>query len=158
MPGDDLLRFIGGPLAASWWWLVLAIVIVGAVVTWCVAVVVWTMPPQRLRAIPVIRDLHARLIRRRFIRSVQQITQRYRERTLSQAQAGAAYGRTVRSFLFLRTGVRAQYLHLADLTDGELSKAVPLLTVLDDAQFNTRSRADVTSLGRSAEELIRTWS
>ncbi len=34
------------------------------------------------------------------------------------------------------------------LAQGELSDAVPLLTVLHDAQFNPESRADVLALGR----------
>jgi hypothetical protein len=158
MPGDDLLRFIGGPLAASWWWLVLAIVFVAAVVAWCVGVIVWTLPPQRLRTIPVLRNLHARLIRRRFTRSIRNTSRLYVQRGLSPAQACGSYGRTVRAFLFVRTGIRAQYLHLGDLAAGELATAVPLLAGLHDAQFNAESRADVTGLGRSAEELIRKWT
>lgn len=158
MPGDDLLRFIGGPLPASWWWLALAIVIVAAVVAWCVGVLVWTLPPQRLRAIPVLRNLHARLIRRRFTRSIRNISRLYVQRTLSPAQACGSYGRTLRAFLFVRTGIRAQYLHLGDLAGGQIAAAVPLLAGLHDAQFNAESRADVTGLGRSAEELIRRWT
>lgn len=158
MPGDDLLRFIGGPLPPSSWWLVLAIAVVGLVLAWCAGVVVWTMPPHRLRTIPVIRELHAHLTRRRFVRAIQHTTQLHGERALSAAQASAAYSRTVRSFLFVRTGIRAQYLHLGDIADGELSEAVPLLTGLHDAQFNAESRAEVAALGRSAEELIRAWT
>ncbi|MCV7281798.1 hypothetical protein H7J88_19395 [Mycolicibacterium flavescens] len=158
MPGDDLLRFIGGPLPLPVWWTVLAVVLVLIAVGWCVGVLLWTLPPERLRRIPVLRTLHAKLIRRRFTRAIADTTALYQTRAMSGPQASAAYGRTLRSFLFVATGIRAQYLHLTELRDGELAKAVPVLTWLHDAQFNAESRADVTALGRSAEELIRTWS
>jgi len=158
MPGDDLLRFIGAPLPASPWWLALAIVLVVLVVTWWVGVIVWTMPPQRLRTVPLLGDLHATLIRRRFTRSIRQTSHLYVQQALSPGQASATYGRTVRAFLFLRTGIRAQYLHLGELAGGDLAAAVPLLAKLHDAQFNTDARTDVAALGRSAEELIRTWT
>ncbi|SEH46705.1 hypothetical protein SAMN04489835_0133 [Mycolicibacterium rutilum] len=158
MPGDDLLRFIGGPLPLPGWWTLLAVLLVVVAVGWCVGVVLWTLPPARLRRIPVLRNLHAKLVRRRFSKTIADTTARYQARALTGPQASAAYGRAVRSFLFVATGVRAQYLHLAELRDGELARAVPVLTRLHDAQFNADSRADVTALGRSAEELIRTWS
>lgn len=158
MPRDDLLRFIGQPPPPPVWWLVLAAVLVVAILGWCAGVMVWTAAPHRLRRIPVLRDLHARLLRRRFARTVRQTTQAYRERTLSGAQTGAAYSRALRSFLYLRTGIRAQYLHLPDLAASELASAVPLLMVLHDAQFNNETRADIVALGRSAEELIRRWT
>lgn len=160
MPGDDLLRFIGGPDALSAWWSIAALVLVLAVVGWCIALVVWTLPPARLRRIPLLRNVHAALTRRRFRRTIQATTRSLHERTLSPAEASAAYGRAVRSFLFVRTGIRAQYLHLSDIaeTDGDVARAVPLLAALHDAQFNAESRGDVTALGRSAEELVSSWT
>lgn len=158
MPGDDLLRFLGGPLPLSAWWPVLAGLLVVLVVVWCVGVVLWTLPPERLRKLPVLSNIHAALTRRRFLRAIRTTTQRFRDRTLSPAQASAAYDRTLRSFLFVRTGLRAQYLHLSDMSEGDLNRAVPLLSALDDAQFNNQSRSDVTALAHSAEELVRRWT
>lgn len=158
MPGDDLLRFIGGPLAPSGWWLVLAAVIIVALVAWCAGVVIWTLPPHRLRTIPVLRDWHANLTRRRFTRAIEETTARYGRRELSREGAATAYNHTLRSFLYLRTGVYAKNLLTEYLAQSELSDAVPLLTLLQDVQFNPESRADVLALGRSAEELIHAWT
>lgn len=158
MPGDDLLRFIGGPFAPSWWWVVLAAVLLTAAAAWVVGLIVWTLPPHRLRTIPVIRDVHRRLTQRRFIRAIDQTTRAHQQRALSVPQAVAAYSRALRTFLFMRTGINARYLHLDDISDGALAPAVPLLRRFHDAQFNAGTRADVDGLGRAAEELIRSWT
>lgn len=160
MPGDDLLRFLGGPLPLSWWWPVASILLVAVVIAWCVGVLVWTLPAQRLRSVPVLRRLHAVLIRQRFLRRLDDIAARFQDRELTVAQAGAAYDRTLRSFLFVRTGIRVQYLHLADLApaEAELARAVPLLAALDDAQFNAETTSDIDTLGRSAAAMVRAWT
>ncbi|MDG4669366.1 hypothetical protein [Mycobacterium sp. 236(2023)] len=157
MPGDDLLRFLGGPLPLSAWWPAIAVLLVILVAAWCAGVWVWTLPPERLRTIPLLRSVHTTLLRRRFLHSIHDTTQRFHERALTPAQASAAYDRAVRSFLSVHTGVRAQYLHLDDLAQTGAAKAAPLLAAFDDAQFNNQTRSDVTALGRSAEELVRTW-
>lgn len=158
MPGDDLLRFIGGPLAPSAWWLVLAALIVVAFIAWCAGVVIWTLPPQRLRTIPVIRDWHAKLVRRHFRHEIQAISDQFNQRALSGEDAATAYNHTLRSFMFVRTGVYAKNLLTDFLAESELSESVPLLTRMHEAQFNPESRSDVAALGRSAEELINAWT
>ncbi|GBE66341.1 hypothetical protein MFM001_28030 [Mycobacterium sp. MFM001] len=158
MPADDLLRFVSGPLPFSAWWLWVGLFLIVAVICWLAGIFVWTMPPARLRAMPVIGGLHARLLRRRFARSVVRICGQYRSGAISARQAGAAISRTLRSFLFMATGTRAQYLHVGDIASGELAPAGPLLEALGDIQFNGDSRVDVGAVGRSTEELIRSWS
>lgn len=157
MPVDDLLRFVGGPSASSMWWLCGGILLVVLVIAWCVGVFVWTMAPARLRAIPVIDGVHGWLVRRRFARSVAQTNAQFLAGVLTPAQAGAGLSRILRSFLFVATGVRAQYLHVGDLAEGELAAVRPLLDALNDARFSGQSRADMAALGRAAEELIRSW-
>ena len=157
MPGD-LLRFIGGPPDPSGWWLLLCLLSFVLAVGWIAAVLVWTLPPQRLQRIPGARKLHRTLVRRRFVTSIRRTSQQYRDMAYTPAQASAAYGRTVRSFLFVWTGIRAQYLQRVELANGELARAVPLLDLFHDVQFNDESGMDVLSLGRSAEELIRSWT
>jgi hypothetical protein len=158
MPADDLLRFIGGPLPFSSWWLWIGVISILAVIVWCVGVFIWTMSPARLRTVPVVNVLHGRLIRRRFARSVRKIIQHYRAGGLSQQHASAAVSRTLRSFLYVATGAPAQYMHVGEIATGELARAEPLLAALNDIQFNRGTRADVGDLGRSAEELIRSWN
>ena len=107
-----------------------------------------------------LRSIHGALVRRRFLRSIRSTTREVRERAVTPLEASAAYDRTLRSFLFVRTGVRAQYLHLSDLevTDSRLGRAVPLLAALDDVRFNTESRSDVVALGHQAERLVSSWT
>jgi hypothetical protein len=155
--GEELLRFVGGPLPYSTGWLLLGVILVVGVIVWWTTVLLWTMPPARLRRIPVVRDLHRWLTRRRFVRSVRRIADRYRDATLSPAQAGAGLGRVLRSFLFVRTGVPAQYLHTGEIAHGDLARAAPLLEQIDDVQFNADSAVDVLTLSTDTERLITAW-
>lgn len=154
---DDLLRFVGGPMPYSSGWLWLGLVIVLLVIAWYVGVFVWTLPAQRLRRLPVARSLHARLLRRRYARSVHRIAARHRDGELTDAEAGAAMSRILRSFLHQATGTRAQYMQLDDIASGELAPAAPTLAALDDAQFNAASPVRVGDVGATTEELIRSW-
>lgn len=155
---DDLLRFVGGPMpySASWLWLGLLVTVL--LICWYIGVFVWTLPSHRLRRLPVVRSLHAVLLRRRFARTVERVTARHRDGDLTTAEAGAALSRTLRSFLHQATGTRAQYLHVDDIASGPLAPAAPTLAALDDAQFNTGSGVRVGEVGDATEELIRSWA
>lgn len=154
---DDLLRFVSGPTpySATWLWLGLLLMIV--LMCWYVGVFVWTLPSQQLRRLPAVRSLHARLLRRRFAGAVARLSVRHRNGELTTPEAGAAMSRTLRSFLNQATGAPAQYMHLDDITSGELISAAPTLAALDDAQFNTASPVRVDEVGAATEELIRSW-
>lgn len=158
MPTDDLLRFIGAPLPFSAWWIVFGVLLVLAVIAWLTGVFVWTLPPSRLRRIPLIRTMHAWVTRRRFVGAVRAAGERYRAGGATAAQTSAEISRTVRSFLYVKTGIRAQYLHLDDIAGGPLAPAASLLGGLNVARFDPQARADVAALGQSAEELISTWT
>jgi hypothetical protein len=155
---DDLLHFVGGPMPYSPWWLWLGLLLFLLVIGWCAGVFVWTLPSHRLRRIPVVRSLHAALLRRRFTHAIRSVDKQYRAGELSAAQASAQMSRILRSFLHQATGTRAQYMHLDDITASPLAKAVPLFSELNDAQFNATSDVDVTAAGSAAEEMIRTWT
>jgi hypothetical protein len=77
---------------------------------------------------------------------------------VAPAQASASISRALRSFLYVATGIKAQYMHVEQLADGPLGTAVPVLMGLNEAQFNPEGRADVGALARSAEELISSWN
>jgi hypothetical protein len=157
MPGD-LLRYLVGPTGFSgWWWLVVGLC-AAVIIGWYVGAYVWTLPAGRLRTIPVIGELHARLLRRRFAHSIASITENYRAGRLSAAQAAAAMSRTLRSFLHVITGARAQYMHIGDITgNSELARAAPVFTALHDVQFSL-AQTDIDRVAALATEVIRTWS
>lgn len=156
MPGD-LLRFIGGPTPYSSWWLWLAVLLLVVVIAWYSSVFVATLPTERLRELPALGDVHARLLRRRFAGSIRRITERRRRGELSDAQAYDQMSHTVRSFLHQMTGLRAQYLHVDEIAAGPLAPAAALIAALRDARFDTGADADPDRLGAQAEELIRSW-
>jgi len=158
VPSDDLLRFIGSPLPFSSWWLWAGVIIVVAVIAWCAAVYVWTLSPARLRTLPLLNRLHTALVRRRFARAVRRTREHYLAGGLSAAQAGAQVSRTLRSFLYVSTGVRAQYLHVGAIAAGPLAPARPLFDALNDIQFNRTARSDFAAVSDSAEEFIRSWN
>ena len=155
---DDLLRHVIGPQAYSSWWLWLGLLLIVSVIGWYAGIFVWTLPSHRLRRIPVVRRLHARLIRNRFARRVRSIADEHCAGQMSAPVACAAISRTVRSFLHQSTGARAQYLHVEAMADAELAGATPLLTRLGDAQFNAQTTVDVADVSARAQELIRSWT
>ncbi|MEZ0355869.1 hypothetical protein [Mycobacterium sp. SA01] len=157
MPGD-LLRFVGGPTPYSSWWLWLAIILLVVVIVWYAAVFVVTLPGTRLRELPGLGDLHARLTRRRFAGAIRHTRELRGRGELSDAQAYDQMSHTVRSFLHQATGVRAQYLHVDEIAAGTLAPAAPLIAALRDARFDAGTDADPDRLGAQAEELIRSWT
>jgi hypothetical protein len=157
VPGD-LLRHIFGPERYSTDWLWWAVLIFVSVSGWYTGVIVWTLPSHRLRRIPVVRRIHARLIRHRFARFVRGIADEHLAGRMAAPAACSAISRTVRGFLHQATGKRAQYLHIVAMADGQLAAAAPLLSRLADGQFNAEARVDVADVGARAQELIRSWT
>jgi hypothetical protein len=154
----DLLRYISGPTPYALWWAVIAAALIAALIGWYAAVYVWTLPPATLRKIRGVSMLHRRLVARRFARAVSATTGSYRAGAMTPAQACAAYSRTLRSFLNVATGQRAQYMHTEDLAGGMLAPAAPLISALNDARFTPAARVDVERFGVAVEEMIRSWT
>jgi hypothetical protein len=157
MPGD-LLRYLGGPTGFAWWWWLVAGVCAALVIGWYAGVYAWTLPPARLRRLPVVGSVHSWLLRRRFRRAVADIIDQYRAGGLSDGQAAAAVRRTLRSFLCVATGKRVQYMHIDDITSRpELAPAAPVFAALNDIQFST-DRTDFPAVAHAASEVMRAWT
>ena len=155
---DELLRFVIGPTPYSSRWLWLALFLLLTVICWYVAVFAFTMPARRIRGLPIIGATRSELLKRRSARAVRTVGERYRAGELAAAPAAAAVSRELRVFLHHATGVRAEYMQVNAIAASELSSAAPVLSELNDAQFNADSTSDVGAASDSAEELIRTWS
>ncbi|WP_421843937.1 hypothetical protein [Mycobacterium sp.] len=118
----------------------------------------WTLPAAQLRRIPLVRSVHTRLLRRRFSRTITAVVGNYRSGRLSGGQAASAMSRTLRSFLNISTGARAQYMHIDDITnDTQLTTTAPVFAALNDAQFATEP-ADVDRAAQATMAVIRTWT
>ncbi|SHW61673.1 Uncharacterised protein [Mycobacteroides abscessus subsp. abscessus] len=59
----DYLKWVVAPLPYPVLWLVLGVIMIFLVIGWCVGIFVWTMPVEKLRSIPVVRDISARVLR-----------------------------------------------------------------------------------------------
>jgi hypothetical protein len=157
MPGD-LLRYLGAPAGFSWWWWLVAALCAAAIIGWYATVFVWTLPPARLRGIPVIGRVHSRLLRRRFTRSITAIAGSHRSGGMPAGHAAALISRTLRSFLYVATGARAQYMHIDDIAhNSALAPAAPVIDALNDAQFST-DHGDIDRAAAAAVEVIRSWT
>ncbi len=154
---DDLLSHLIGPSPYSVAWLWIAVVLVVGLLAWYTAVFALTSR-RRLRDLPVLGAARDELIRRRAVRAVRSIGNRYRAGELEPAQAGAAVSGELRSFLHAATGMAAEYMQVESMTAGKLAPAAPILFELNDVQFNHRSVVDVGVLSEATEELIREWT
>ena len=155
---DDLLRFVFGPspYAASWLWFGLALLAV--VIVWYVGVFVWTLPAERLRTIRGVRSLHAKLLRRKFVRAIRSIDERYRAGDLSAAQASGQMSRYAAQ-LSAPGHRNAGAVHARRrIKSSDLAEAAPLFSALNDAQFNSDSPVEIGEITSTAEELIRSWA
>lgn len=155
---DDLLEFVSAPPGYSLLWLWLGLAMIALVIGWYALVLVGTMPSHRLRRVPGVEELHAKLLRHRFAKTVGTITRQHRDGELSAEQASAALSSTLRSFLHQATGIRAQYMQLRAIATSDLAAAAPMLEALGSAQFDRASTVDVGTLGDRTEDLIRSWS
>ncbi|GAB5005848.1 hypothetical protein MAHJHV63_53310 [Mycobacterium avium subsp. hominissuis] len=154
----DLLRYISGPTPYPMLWALIAAALITALIGWYAGVYVWTLSPTTLRKIRGLSILHRRLLARRFARSVTATTSRYRAGSITPAQACTAYSRTLRSFLHVATGQRAQYMHTEDLAGGALAPAAPLIAALNDARFTPTAHVDVERFDLAVKEMIRSWT
>ena len=152
---DDLLSHLIGPTPYSAVWLWIAIALTVALIGWYAAVFVLTGPG---RQVPILTAARTEIAKRRYARAVRGTGTRLRGGELTAAQAAAELSRQVRDFLHAVTGVRAQFMQVDDIAGGELAPAAPLLADLTDLQFNRHTTVDAADAGRTAEELIRTWT
>jgi hypothetical protein len=155
---SDFLKWIVAPLPYSVFWLVLGVLLVIGVIGWFVGVVVWTLPVERLRTIPVIRDISARVLRRKFSVAVGRVADRYRTGELSSRQAYAEMSRILRNFVFYRTGVRAQYMTLGEVAHGPAAAAAPVVSALYTRQFELVENPDVAAAAAQVRSAILSWN
>lgn len=160
MPGD-LLGHLIEPTAPSYTWLWVAAALVCLIVLWYAGLYWWTTAERDRGEPSLIASARMALQRRRALRVLQGIQNRYRAGDITSAGAGAELSEELRRFLHDVTGVRAQYVQVPDIVSvsgGVLAPAGPVLADLADAQFNAHSRVDIDVTAQSAEDLVRRWT
>jgi len=155
---NDYLKWIVAPLPYSLWWLILGVVLVLGVVGWFAGVLVWTLPVTRLRTIPVIRDITARVLARKFGAAVGRVSRRYGAGELSARQAYGEMSRILRNFVYYRTGVRAPYMALGEVAHSPAAAAAPVVSALYSRQFELGENPDVAATAAQVRSAIASWS
>lgn len=158
---DDLLGYLIGPTPYSSVWLWLAAGLITCVLLWYGAVFWWTAPGRRRSEPSLVGSARIALQRRRALRAIHAIQNRYRAGELTAAGTGAALSEEVRRFLRDATGLPAEYVQVPDIvtvSGGVLAPSATVLADLEDAQFNTASTIDIEATARAAEELVRQWT
>lgn len=155
---NDHLQWIVAPLPYSVLWLVLGVLLFLGVIGWFVGIVVWTLPVQRLRTIPVIRDISARVLRRKFSAAIGAVSDRYHAGELTARQAYAEMSRILRNFVYARTGVAAQYMALGEVVDSEAAAAAPAVSALYSRQFGLGDNPDVAATAAQVRNTIQSWN
>lgn len=155
---NDFLKWVVAPLPYSMFWLVLSVLLIVGVIGWFIGVVVWTLPVEQLRTIPVVRDISARVLRRKFSAAVGRVTENYRAGELNAREAYAEMSRILRNFVFYRTGVRAQYMTLGEVSQGPAAAAAPVVKALYSRQFDVAPNPDVAAAAAQVRSAIQSWS
>ncbi|MDH6198259.1 putative MnhB-related membrane protein [Mycobacterium frederiksbergense] len=155
---NDYLKWIVAPLPYSVLWLVLGVLLVLGVIGWFVGVVVWTLPVERLRTIPVIRDISARVLRRKFSAEVGKVSDRYHAGGLNSRQAYTEMSRILRNFVYFQTGVAAQYMALGEVANSSAAAAAPAVSALYAGQFELGDSPDVAATAAQVRSTIQSWS
>jgi len=155
---NDYLKWIVAPLPYSVMWLVVGIVLVLLVIGWCIGIFVWTLPVEKLRTIPVIRHITARLLRYKFSAAIDTVRTNHNAGKLNSRQAHGAMSRILRTFIYLRTGVRAPYMSLAEVAHSGAAEAAPVVAQLYSGQFEVGEDANVTATAAAVRSVIQSWN
>ncbi|MBU9762916.1 hypothetical protein FR943_03485 [Mycobacterium sp. TNTM28] len=155
---SEHLKWIVAPLPYSVLWLVLGVLLVLGVIGWFVGVVVWTLPVERLRTIPVIRDISARVLRRKFGLAIGKVSARHHAGELTSRQAYTEMSRILRNFVYFRTGVAAQYMALGEVADSPAAAAAPAVSALYSRQFELGDSPDVAATAAQVRSTIQSWN
>ncbi|WP_078281955.1 hypothetical protein [Mycobacteroides franklinii] len=155
---NDYLRWIVAPLPYSVLWLVFGIILVLLVIGWCVGVFVWTLPVEKLRTIPVIRDITARVLRRKFSAAIDDVRREHDAGVLNSRQAHGAMSRVLRTFIYMRTGVRAPYMSLGEVAHSGAAGAAPVVAQLYSGQFEIGDDTNVAATAAAVRGVIQSWN
>ena len=154
----DYLKWIVAPLPYSVWWLVLGVLLALGVLGWFVGVVVWTLPVAQLQRIPLLRDITARVLARKFAASIGRVSARYGAGEIGARQAYAEMSRILRTFVYYRTGVRAQYMALGEVAHSPAAAAAPVVSALYARQVELGDDPNVAVTAAQVRSAIASWS
>lgn len=155
MPGDESYF---PPVQYSPVWFLIGVGIFVAIVIWIVAVIWFT----RKRALPPPPPLPFTLplpdeARNRYLGFIDDVNTGYRRGTLSYADAHHELSVIVRAFAAEARGVRAPYMTLQDLRDGDHTALADIVEKLYPGEFSGRQESPIEVAVSRAKGLVATW-
>lgn len=154
----DIVDFLFAPMPYSVWWMMGAVLVVVLVVAWIAAVVVWTLPFEVLRGIPVIRTLAFKVLRFKFTRALDRVDRRHRDGELETRAAYHELSRIFRRYLAFRTGVATRGMTFADIGNSPLHPALPAMRLIYPGQFDIADPYAVSAAVQAAKTAVATWN
>ena len=155
MPSVD---FLFAPMAYSVWWVIGAVLIVLLIAAWVIGVIVWTLPMEVLRRIPVIRTVAFRVLRFKFARSLAKVGDRHNQGQLDTREAFHEISRIFRRFIAFRTGYTAREMTFTDIGNSPLSPALDVLRLTYPGQFDEADPRTVPAVVEAARTAVIRWA
>ena len=155
----NYLDFLFGPADYSLWWVIGAVLMVLLVIGWVAGVFVWTMPMERLRGIPVVRNIAFRVLAFKFRRSLAKVEQQHQARALTTREAFHQISRIFRLFIAFRTGYTAREMTATDVANSPLAaSALTVLTMTYPGQFDDADPRTVAPTVEAARTAVAGWA
>jgi hypothetical protein len=155
MPGDESFF---PPVQYSPLWFLLGVGIFVAIVIWYVAVIWFTRkralppPPPAPFSLPLPDEA-----RNRYLGFIDDVNAGYRRGTLSYSDAHHELSVIIRAFAAEARGVRAPYMTLQDLRDGDHTALADIVEKLYPGEFSGRQENPIEVAVSRAKGLVSTW-
>lgn len=154
----DAIDFLFPPMSYSVWWVIGAALLVLLIIGWIVGVIVWTLPIEVLRRIPVVRDISYKVLRFKFSRSLGKVEQQHHAGQLSTREAHHEISRIFRNFIDFRTGYQARRMTATDVSQSPLAgPALNVLAMTYPGQFDEADPLMVPVVVDAARKAVQTW-
>ncbi|MGE2737944.1 hypothetical protein [Mycolicibacterium vaccae] len=155
----DFLDTLYPPMSYPAWWLAGAVLVAVAAMAWVAGVFLWTAPVDRLRRIPLVRNVTYRVLRHKFMRTLAKVADRHRSGELDSRAAFHEISRIFRQFVAFRTGYHAREMTAADIARSPLAASVlPVLERTYPGQFDTADPGAVDAAVDVARTAVARWT
>jgi hypothetical protein len=123
-----------------------------------VGVIVWTLPVEVLRDIPVLRSITHRVLRVKFARALTRVDHRHRAGELTTREAFHDVSRIFRRFIVFRTGFAAREMTATDVARSPLAgSALQVLSLTYPGQFDDVDPRTLPAVIDAARTAVTSW-
>lgn len=159
MDAVSYLDFLFPPTPYPVWWVVGAVLVLLVVVGWIVGVLLWTLPVEVLRDIPVLRSVTYRVLGFKFSRALAGVAQRHHAGQLETREAFHEISRIFRAYVTFRTGYSAREMTATDIANSPLGdRALDVLRMTYPGQFEAADPRGVDLAVDAARRAVAAWT